>query len=156
MRIIGYVGRVPLPADWAEAQALARDINRVQFPTVTDAEWMEVARAWFNDDNGLPSPGYDPKLANAISITNFEKGIPTMWPQFESLAKVPLLAIRGENSDILSAATHAAMAEKHPAMESLVVPQQGHAPLLMDVPTLEAIATFLDSVEMRTPASADA
>lgn len=147
MRIVGYVGRVPLPPDWADAQKLVRDINRVQFPMVSDAEWMEVARAWFNDENGLPAAGYDPKLANAISMTNFEEGIPTMWPQFEALAKVPLLAIRGETSDILSASTHASMAEKHPGMESLVVPQQGHVPLLMDEPTLAAIAAFLDTAE---------
>lgn len=147
MRIVGYVGRVPLPPDWKDAQKLVRDINRAQFPAVTDDEWMEVARAWFNDENGLPTQGYDPKLANAISMTNLDEGIPTMWPQFESLGKVPLLAIRGENSDILSAETYATMAEKHPGMESLVVPQQGHAPLLMDEPTLEAIAAFLDAAE---------
>ena len=39
----------------------------------------------FDDENGLPTQGYDPKLANAISMTNFDEGIPTMWPQFESL-----------------------------------------------------------------------
>ncbi len=147
MRIVGYVGRVPLPPDWKDAQKLVRDINKSQFPMVTDAEWIEVAHAWFNDENGLPTQGYDPKLANAISMTNFDEGIPTMWPQFESLGKVPLLAIRGENSDILSAETHATMAGKHAGMESLVVPQQGHAPLLMDEPTLAAVAAFLDAAE---------
>jgi pimeloyl-ACP methyl ester carboxylesterase len=154
MRIVGYVGRVPLPPDWADAQKLVRDINRAQFPMVSDAEWMEVARAWFNDENGLPAQGYDPKLANAISMTNFEEGIPTMWPQFEALAKLPLLAIRGETSDILSPATHAAMAEKHPGLESLVVPQQGHVPLLTDEPTLAAIAAFLETAEARSSQAA--
>lgn len=153
MRIVGYVGHVPLPANWGEAQALVRDLNRAQFPAVTDETWMEVARAWFNDENGMPSSGYDPRLANSISMTNLDQGIPTMWPQFESLGKVPLLAIRGENSDILSTTTHAAMADKHPAMESLVVPQQGHAPLLMDEPTLAAIAAFLEAAEAQSPPS---
>jgi pimeloyl-ACP methyl ester carboxylesterase len=155
VRIIGYVGRVPLPADWTEAQKLVADINRVQFPRVSDAEWLEVAHAWFNDDNGLPTPGYDPKLADAISMTSFEDGIPTMWPQFEALTNRPLLAIRGETSDILSAHTHAAMAARHPGMESLVVPQQGHAPLLRDEPTLAAIAVFLAAAERyRAPVAA--
>ncbi len=90
MRIVGYVGRVPLPPDWKDAQKLVRDINKAQFPMVTDEEWMEVARAWFNDESGLPTQGYDPKLANAISMTNFDEGIPTMWPQFEVPGKVPL------------------------------------------------------------------
>ncbi|MEZ5924264.1 MAG: alpha/beta hydrolase [Hyphomicrobiaceae bacterium] len=147
MRIIGYVGRVPLPADWADAQKLVRDINRAQFPAVSDEEWMEVAHAWFNDEDGLPTQSYDPALANAISMTNFDEGIPTLWPQFDSLAKVPMLAIRGESSDILSPATHSEMAERHPGMESLVVPQQGHAPLLTDEPTLATIAAFMDTAD---------
>ena len=61
----------------------------------------------FNDDNGLPAPGYDPKLAKAISL--MDGPMPELWPQFAALAHVPVLAIRGENSDILSAKTLAEM-----------------------------------------------
>ena len=31
--------------------------------------------------------------------------LPELWPQFAALAHAPMLAIRGENSDILSAKT---------------------------------------------------
>jgi len=66
-----------------------------------------------------------------------------LWPQFEALAGVPVLGIRGEHSDLLSAGTFAEMARRHPAFESLVVEGQGHPPLLLDAPTICAIARFV-------------
>ena len=67
-RIVAYVGRVPLPADWKEATELVHEMNRRQFPAVPAEQWGEFARQVFNDDNGLPAPAYDPKLAKAISL----------------------------------------------------------------------------------------
>ena len=56
---------------------------------------------------------------------------------------MPVLAIRGENSDLLSRETLAGMARRHPNLETLTVPGQGHAPLLMDEPTLARIEAFI-------------
>ena len=67
-RIVAYVGRVPLPADWPEATELVAEMNRRQFPAVTAEQWEEFARQVFNDDNGLPAPAYDPNLSKAISV----------------------------------------------------------------------------------------
>jgi pimeloyl-ACP methyl ester carboxylesterase len=52
------------------------------------------------------------------------------------------MTIRGEFSDILSARTLAAMAERHPRFEQLTVKGQGHAPLLRDATTLGRILSF--------------
>jgi pimeloyl-ACP methyl ester carboxylesterase len=140
-RIIAYVGRVPLPADWQQATELVTEMNRRQFTAVTPQQWEEFARAVFNDDNGLPAPAYDPGLAKATSV--MDGPMPELWPQFTALAHVPLLAIRGENSDILSEKTFAEMRVRHPRMTAVTVRGQGHAPLLMDAPTIDAIADFL-------------
>ena len=56
------------------------------------------------------------------------------------------MGIRGENSDILSAETFVEMGQRHPRFESLVVKGQGHAPLLLDAPTIAAIAEFVERV----------
>jgi pimeloyl-ACP methyl ester carboxylesterase len=69
-----------------------------------------------------------------------------LWPQFEAMAQVPTLAIRGENSDILSAETLEEMTRRRPLCESWVVPGQGHAPLLTDSITIERIRTFVERV----------
>jgi len=140
-RIVAYVGRVPLPADWREATELVAEMNRRQFTAVSAEQWGEFARQVFNDDNGLPAPGYDPNLSKAISV--LDGGIPELWPQFAALAHVPVLVMRGENSDILSAKTVAEMGGRHPRLEAVVVRGQGHAPLLKDAATITAIADFL-------------
>jgi pimeloyl-ACP methyl ester carboxylesterase len=143
-RIVAYVGRVPLPANWKEATALVTEMNRRQFTTVPKQQWDEIARQLFNDDNGLPAPSYDPKLSNAMSL---DGAAPELWPQFEALSRVPVLAIRGENSDILSAATLKEMHARHPRLETLTVRGQGHAPWLKDAPTIKAIRDFLQRVD---------
>jgi pimeloyl-ACP methyl ester carboxylesterase len=65
-----------------------------------------------------------------------------MWPQFAALSRVPLLVLRGANSDILSAATLAAMQARHPQMEVHEVADEGHAPLISDPETIGKVAAF--------------
>jgi len=141
-RLIGYVGRVPVPADWDEATGLVRDISKRAFPAISDAEWREVARQWFNDENGLPGQAYDRKLSKVLSLLDLQH-MPQLWPQFAALARVPILVVRGENSDVLSTVTVEEMRVRHAGLQSFVVAGQGHAPLLRDRPTISAIHTFL-------------
>jgi pimeloyl-ACP methyl ester carboxylesterase len=140
-RIVAYVGRIPLPADWREAAALVRDMNERQFTAVADAQWDDVARAWFNDENGLPASGYDRNLARALSLV--DGPMPQLWPQFAALSRVPALVVRGANSDVLSGKTVTEMQARHPRLTAITVPGQGHAPLLKDAPTIGIITEFL-------------
>ena len=144
-RIAGYVGSTPLPTSWEDAARMVAELNRRAFVSVPEQEWAEVARQWFNDDKGYPAPGYDPALAKSFSTA--EGPLPDLWPQFTGLARVPLLIIRGENSDILSEATLRQMRERHPRCATLTVPGQGHAPLLKDEDTIEAIGAFLAELD---------
>ena len=144
-RISAYVGRVPLPGSWADAAKLVRDLNKRAFPAVSDQDWETIARQWYNEVKGRPAPGYDSKLANSLSV--LDGPMPTLWPQFEALRKIPLLVLRGENSDILSKETVDEMRRRHSQFSALTVPQQGHAPLLKDAPTITAIHRFLEAVD---------
>lgn len=141
VRIASYVGRVPLPISWADATRMVHDLNRRHFPDVPEAQWEEVARQWYNERDSKPAPGYDQKLANALSV--LFAPLPALWPQFEALKRVPVLVVRGANSDVLAASTVDEMRRRHPALASIVVDNQGHAPLLKDGPTIEAIRHFL-------------
>jgi pimeloyl-ACP methyl ester carboxylesterase len=153
-RIMAYVGRMPLPKDWAEATKLAREMNVRQFPAVSDEQWAAYARAWFNDVNGLPAPGYDPNISKPFSVMDGPP--PALWPQFGALTRMPVLAIRGDQSDILSVKTLEEMRARHPRLTAITVPGQGHAPLLMDAPTIGAVADFLARADMVRPEPAQA
>jgi len=144
-RIAAYIGRVPLPTDWEEAARIVRELNRRQFPALPPEAWAEAARAWFNEANGLPAPGWDPDIARAVSP--MDRPMPELWQLFAALGRVPVLAIRGQNSDVLSAATLEGMRARHPRLEALTVPGQGHAPFLGDAPTTAAIAGFLERTD---------
>jgi len=147
-RIIAYVGRVPLPADWAEAATLVREMNQRQFPNVSDEQWAEFARQVFNDENGLPAPGHDPNLSKALSLASVS-GL-ELWPQFAALHHLPLLALRGEKSDVLSAATLVEMSRRHPRLQAITIRGQGHAPLLKDSLSIEAVEAFLARTDQDT------
>jgi pimeloyl-ACP methyl ester carboxylesterase len=147
-RIKTYVGRMPAPESWDDAVALMRRLHGVQFTALTDADWQAWARLSWRDDNGHPAGDYDPALAATLDGIEFDKPIPNLWNEFRALRpRLPLLTIRGENSDLLSEATVAAMAEAHPGMETMVVPGQGHAPLLRGPIILDRIAAFVAGVD---------
>ena len=152
-RIIAYVGRIPLPTTWEEATQAVKGMSRRQFTAISDDEWPQIARQMFNDENGNPVYAYDRALSKSISV--MEGPLPDLWPQFQALYRVPVLALRGENSDLLSIDTLNKMRARHPNIETRTVPGQGHAPFLKDEPTISLIGNFLtkcDEQRQRTDA----
>jgi pimeloyl-ACP methyl ester carboxylesterase len=144
-RISAYVGRVPIPATWAEATDFARTMNAKAFPAIRDNEWEDIARQLFNERNGKPTAGYDPELSRSMSV--LDGPIPALWPQFEALKRAPMLVIRGERSDILSVETVEAMRSRHPRFSAITIAGEGHAPWLRDPVSIGAIRQFLDASE---------
>ena len=146
-RIQSYVGKLPRPSSWAGAVEIAKGIMGAHFTGLGEADWEVYARQTFEETEAGFAPRYDPAIMKAFAQMDLDKPIPALWPQFEALAPVPVLAIRGENSDLLSPQTLAEMARRHPNIESMTVPGQGHAPLLMDEATLVRIEAFIARVD---------
>ena len=147
MRIKGYVGKLPQPTSFEDGALILKRLFDAQFPKLTQDDWRLAARRTFKQVNGQLLPTYDVRLAETLVSLDPERPPPVLWPQFEALAHVPVLSIRGANSDILSVATVNAMALRHPRVESFEVPDQGHAPLLADEDTINRIAEFTSRVE---------
>jgi pimeloyl-ACP methyl ester carboxylesterase len=143
LRITSYVGKLPLPRNWADAATLMREIHGRAFPAIEERQWAEIAHACFNEKHGAPAEGYDPALARTLVGIDLSRPLPALWGQFTALTPFPALVLRGANSDLLSADTVAAMVSRHPNMHSLTVPGQGHAPMLKDSLSIETIARFL-------------
>jgi pimeloyl-ACP methyl ester carboxylesterase len=118
-----------------------------QFPLLTTEQWLASARRTWKTDDGELVPTYDVRLARTLAEVDIERPLPSMWNEFDALARTPVLVIRGANSDILSAATVAAMHARHPDMEAIEVPDQGHVPLLEGEGLIRRIAEFLQNCD---------
>lgn len=143
-RIGEAVGRV---MEYASFEALAETLHTSlgqQFPTLTADEWGRLARQLASPVDGGDTVrfDYDPALAERFNDASADS-LPDLWPAFDALTEGrPVLTIRGVNSDILSAATLEAMVRRA-GVTGLSVPDEGHAPLLWDTRTQNAIAQFL-------------
>ncbi|WP_214475872.1 alpha/beta hydrolase [Mesorhizobium sp. dw_380] len=145
--IQSYLERAPKPKTFAEIMDAQRSVHRKGFPMLTDADWMRMVGALYREtDQGL-LPDFDPKLVETVASLDLSQPLPTLWPQFDALAAIPLLAIRGANSRLLSTGTLNQMQKRHPGMETITVEEQGHAPLLETNNLPVAIAAFLDRAE---------
>ncbi|HVV79331.1 MAG TPA: alpha/beta hydrolase [Pseudolabrys sp.] len=146
LRIKSYVGHLPQPKDFGDAAALLHRLFGAQFPRLTETDWLASAhRAFKRDQDGLLVPTYDVELARTLDAVTPDTPLPNLWPQFEALANVPVMVIRGLLSDLLSAQTVEAMRDGHPSLRVVEVPNQGHAPLLADAPTIAQISAFIDA-----------
>ena len=65
---------------------------------------------------------------------------------WDALAAIPALVLRGERSDLLTAATVARMQALHAGLTAVSVPGRGHAPMLDEPAAVAAIDAFLREV----------
>jgi pimeloyl-ACP methyl ester carboxylesterase len=148
MKIKGYLGAPASPQTWDDAASGLRRLFGSVFPALTSDAWMAWARRAFREDaDGGLIRTYDTALARGFDAISPETPPPKLWELFGQMAHVPLLSIRGELSDLLSRECVAGMKRLRPDMETCEVPQQGHAPLLADAPTIARIKAFCQSCD---------
>jgi len=141
-RIRGYAGKSAPVGSWEEAVAQVRSIYGPVWPGLSDERWQRIARLSYRENaQGVPEADADPLIAEPLRDP--KAAAPNLWPLWRVLAKVPILAIRGAQSDILNAATLARMQREKPDLEVLEVANRGHPPLLDEPECLAAIDEFL-------------
>jgi pimeloyl-ACP methyl ester carboxylesterase len=143
IRIKTHTGALPPPTNWAEAADMLRRTYGQQFPALDGPDWAILARATVRESNERLAWDYDPALAKTLATISPDTPPVDLWPQFRALARVPVLAIRGANSDILSEATFKAMQDL-PNCRGYLIEGQGHAPLLADAASVAAIEQFVE------------
>jgi pimeloyl-ACP methyl ester carboxylesterase len=141
-RITSYAGAPKSASTWTEAAALARAINGAAFPKETDpAFWDAFARRTFRETApGRIEPDYDPLVGPPPGPP------PDLWPLFEALKPIPTLVIRGALSDLLAASTVAEMKRRKPDLQTVEVPDVGHAPFMTEPAAWAALRAFLISL----------
>ena len=145
---ISLTGLKPVKS-WNEAAKQAKQINEIALPNYTEADWDAFARrTYFEDATGVPVPAYDPALIQVLNRLDFTTALPDMWPIWPAIAAIPILAIRGAISDVVTRELLDAMVARHPRTQAVEVPDRGHVPMLDEPVALKAIDAFLSGLEV--------
>lgn len=144
-RIGQYVGQ-PVRFDSLQQAADALWALSSSFGPHTPAQWLELSRHMVRP---LPGGGlalhYDPAIAlpfKAITPEAAQAGEAQLWQLYDQI-KARTLLLRGAQSDLLSAATARAMAQRGPHAHVVEFAGVGHAPTLVAPDQTEAVLTFL-------------
>ncbi len=138
-RIKTYVGHQRSFPTWLDAARFLQEGGSASFPDYDINDWIVMAkRAMAVGQNGRIGFDYDMAIAEPFKQPE-NAAPPNLWPMYESLKSGPVLVLKGELSDLLTAETLAKMADRHPDMTSVVVPNVGHAPMLTEAESLAAI-----------------
>ncbi|HJS41489.1 MAG TPA: alpha/beta hydrolase [Sphingomicrobium sp.] len=136
-RLRTYIGKSASWASWAEAAEGAAQRNGIAFPHYTAEQWERFARRLASErPDGSIQADYDMAISQAFAQN---KGTPDYdpWTLIDGLKDKPVLIVRGETSDLLSAETANRMLAELSDAELVTVPGIGHAPIL-DEPEAEA------------------
>lgn len=145
-RIKSYVGtRANFPS-WAKAAEAVRSNQRGLPVRYAPEAWEAMARRLCREEGQGIRFDYDPAIAVPFRAGG-DVSAPDLWPVFDALAARSVLVVRGEHSDLLSAATLARMAERSPNVRTVTVPGAGHAPELDEPEAVAAIEALLASLD---------
>ena len=128
-RLGSYVGQ---PFSFANrADALSR-LNQIcaTFGEHTPQEWEIYNGPMLVQREGMWIMHYDPNISVPFASVNpimAKAGEMAMWHAFKQI-HIPMLIVRGGDSDLLSAATVAEMCKVNPYARSIEIPHVGHAP----------------------------
>jgi pimeloyl-ACP methyl ester carboxylesterase len=109
-------------------------------------QWLALTRPMLvaHPDGGF-KPHYDPAIAlpfKAVTAELAKVGEAMLWAAYDSL-KMPLLLLRGAESDLLSPATAQAMTERGPRARLHEFAGVGHAPMLVQPEQRAVVRGFL-------------
>lgn len=139
-RIMDYIATDRPQPDW---DAAVEEMKR-RIPAAAHAgaeALLEEARAtWREGDDGMLHFDWDTRLARTIAASRGERD---PWVLFRGLHGIPVLALRGGLSDVLSPRTLDRMAQEHPDLTAVTVPRRGHPLRLTEPEVTEALDEFL-------------
>ncbi len=131
---------------WASWLIAARDLARRQdhiYPRFSLDDWLaHTKRLCRISRGGRIVFDYDPEIAAPMTLPNSDGGV-DLWTALDAYHGKPVLSLRGETSDILTAATQQRMAARLPGLLAVTIASVGHAPTLEEPEALAALEGFL-------------
>jgi pimeloyl-ACP methyl ester carboxylesterase len=143
-RIGGYVGQ---QRQWPTLDAAADALWEISkgFGPHTREQWLALTEPQLVQRNGLFEPRSDPAIAlpfKAVTPEMAKAGESLLWQAWDGL-KLPVLLLRGADSDLLSSATAKAMTERGPKARLVEFAGVGHAPMLVQPGQVAVVRDFL-------------
>ena len=142
-RIKAYAGQPPAFDTVPELEAFFRAAY-APFGALTDAQWRHLCETSTRRlPDGRVTPHYDPAITQ-----QFFREVPEypMWAEYDAL-DIPVMTLRGAQSDLISSDTIQAMRTRGPGAKGLLrteeVPDCGHAPALNVAEQWQLVMNFL-------------
>jgi pimeloyl-ACP methyl ester carboxylesterase len=141
-RIAVYVsGRVPTFPDYMSLFNAAQ-VAIAPFGPLTDEQKHHIiGTSCRKRDDGQWEFNTDPKIGEAF-VAGLKLPPIDLWPLWNSIS-IPTLVLRGRTSDLLSETIFNKMIGSPSNNRGITVEDTGHAPMLMDAPTIAEIRAFL-------------
>ncbi len=144
-RINRYVGLEMEFSDRASAETKLREIF-APFGLNAEWQWQHLLEHSFRKlNNGAYQLAYDPAILDPVrdAAKNLAgEGDTLLWEWWDKIT-CPILVLRGEESDILTAPILEEMLARNPHAASLTFPSIGHAPALMDAEQIRLVREWL-------------
>jgi len=143
-RIGQYVGE-PVSFDTFEDAVSYVKKTAASFGLHTDAQWQTLTRYTYIEQAGKWIKHYDLALAmpfKAVTPELAAQGEQALWQGYTSIQS-PILIMRGQESDLLSAQTVQDMLARNPHARAVEFAGVGHAPTIMAADQIEAVAGFI-------------
>jgi pimeloyl-ACP methyl ester carboxylesterase len=143
-RIGAYVG---LPLTWASEDEAADYLLTISkgFGPHDRAQWMALTRPMLRREGDGWRLHYDPAIGvplRAMTPAAAAAGEAALWAAYDAI-RCPTLVLRGAESDVLSAATARAMAERGPKARVHEFAGVGHAPTIVAANQVAVVREFL-------------
>lgn len=141
-RIGAYVGENPVFPDRSTAEERLRERTATYGPVPAERWPAIVDHSLQRDPEGHGwRLAYDPAIAQAFQ--DIEPGQPIdLWALWDRI-QVPVLVVRGTESDLLPAEVLEEMKRRGPGCQVSEVPGAGHAPWLMTADQIQPVLDFL-------------
>ncbi len=141
-RIADFVGTQMTFDSFVQAEQMVRTVS-ASFGPHSDAEWRQLTESVVRQKNGQWTFHYDPAIGlNARAQAASTPDTLEFWWGYDPIT-CPVLAVRGELSDLLSRDTHRQMGLRGPKAQLVEIPGVGHAPTFMHDDQIRLVRDFL-------------
>ena len=145
-RIRSYAGAPPAFQNVTELERFFRQVYQ-PYGYLTDAQWRRLTETSTRRlPDGRVTPHYDPAMVQ--QFVRYPDDY-LVWPHYDAI-DVPTLSLRGAHSDLVAADTVLQMRQRGPGskgqLQTVEMPDCGHAPALNVTSQLQVVADFIESV----------